>query len=340
MSAPKKLITIHDIARELGISASTVSRSLNNNTRISKATRDAVQRMAAMHDYQPNKMAASLRMGSGNTVGVIVPNINRKFFASIISGIEQVLSQEGYNLMICQSNELREKEEKALATLLDARVDGILMSLSMETKSYEHIETAMRRGTQMVFFDRIPENLEVDSVVINDYQAAYKLTSKLIKQGYKRIAHVGGSRSINVYRNRNQGYRDALLAAHIEINEEWIIETSMTVEGGSNVLEDFVLAGNIPDAVVCAGDFAALGILQSAKKHSIEVPGHLLLSGFANEDFTSLISPKLTSVDQRGKDIGRFAAKRFLDKKKNMPTRKIELEAKIIYRSSTNDNTE
>jgi LacI family transcriptional regulator len=335
MKGKKKHITIHDMARELGISGSTVSRALNDNPRISKATREAVQKLARAHNYLPNAMASSLRKGKGNTVGVIVPNINRSFFSNVIGGIEQVLSTAGYNLMICQSNELLGKEISALKTLLNARVDGIMMSISMETGTYDHIEELINRGVRMVFFDRIPEGLPVDSVVIDDFDAARRLTEQMIQKGCRQPAYIGGSPDVNVYANRQKGFRKAVTDSGSEPDERYIIETGMTRRDGAEAFEKLIRLRKRPDAIICAGDFAAHGVLIAAGEKGLAVPGELVISGFANEEFTAHIRPSLTSVNQKGNEIGQRAAELFLDEEHKNEKRQIVIEPEIIYREST-----
>jgi LacI family transcriptional regulator len=335
MARKKQHITIHDMARELGISGSTVSRALNDNPRISKSTREAVQKLARHHNYLPNAMASSLRKGKGNTVGVIVPNINRSFFSNIIGGIEEILSTAGYNLMICQTNELLEKEQAALMTLLNARVDGILMSLSMESKNYKHIEELLNRGVRMVFFDRIPEQLPVQSVVIDDYNAALKLTEHLLEQGCTRPAHVGGSSSINVYANRQNGFRQALRNKRMTIDSKYIIETEMTREGGTAAFHELMTLRHKPDAIVCSGDLSAHGVLIAALESGLSIPDELRVTGFANEAFTAHISPSLTSVNQKGNEIGRKSAELFLDGESSNEKRQVVVEPEIIFRESS-----
>lgn len=335
MAGKKRHITIHDIARELGISASTVSRALNNNHRISAATRTKVQQLAASHGYQPNVMASSLRKGQGNTVGVIVPNINRSFFSNIIGGIEEKLSQAGFNLMICQSNESLEKEKQALQTLMHARVDGIMMSLSMETQDYSHLEQLLQQGTRMVFFDRVPDTLPVDAVVIDDYAAAFSITSRLLSQGYRHPAHIGGSENINVYRQRKAGYLDALKSFGLPPVAAHIVETDMTRQGGRQAFRESMRSDPRPDAFVCAGDLAAHGVLLEALDNHIRVPQEIAISGFANEEFTPHITPPLTSVDQKGLEIGRKAAAIFLEQEATNSGSRVVIAPEVLFRLST-----
>lgn len=335
MTGNKRHITIHDIARELGISASTVSRALNNNPRISAATRERVRKLAASLGYQPNVMASSLRKGKGNTVGVIVPNINRSFFSNIIVGIEEKLSLAGYNLMICQSNESLNKEKEAIQTLMNARVDGIMMSLSMETNNYTHLEHLLNRGIRMVFFDRVPETSSADAVVIDDHAAALRITRELIDLGYRHPAHVGGSGTINVYRQRKSGYLEAMKSAGIPVIPSHIVETHMTREGGRQSFREIMRSDPRPDAFVCAGDLAAHGVLLEAIENNYRVPEEIAVSGFANEEFTSHITPPLTSVDQKGIEIGRKAAALFLEQDAPNNGTRIVVAPEVLFRRST-----
>jgi LacI family transcriptional regulator len=335
----KQHITIHDIAKELGVSASTVSRALKNNPRISESTREAVRKLAEKYDYSPNAIAASLRMGKGNTVGVIVPNIHRSFFSTIIGGIEEVLSQAGYNLMICQSNEKLEKEKAAISTLLDARVDAILMSLSIESENYDHIEELLNRKIKMVFFDRIPVGLPVHSVVIDDFIAAYRITEHLLKQGCLRPANIGGSNKINVYEDRRRGFLKAVADFGISIHQSYVLDEEMTLEGGQRAFRKLMALKEPPDAIMCSGDFTALGVILTARNEGISIPEGLAVSGFANEDFTGYITPTLTTIDQRGEEIGRKVANKFLSINDTDKENKTVIEPEILYRESTQFKT-
>jgi LacI family transcriptional regulator len=308
----KPHITIHDIARELNISASTVSRALHDHPRISKATRDAVRQVAEKYNYQPNVMASSLRQGKSHTVGVIVPRINRNFFANVIGGMEEVLAASGYHLMICQTHEGFKNEKIALQTLVNARVDAIILSVSMETTGGDHIKSILDRGIKLFFFDRIIESLDVGSVVIDDRLGAYLNVRHLIGQGYQRIIHVAGAGHINIYKDRKMGYLDAMAESGIDVFPEWIMEKPLVLEGGKSAFHEGMKHRSKPDAFFCAGDYAALGILQAARESGVRIPGDLGVTGFANEPFTAYLQPSLTTVDQRGVEMGRLVAEMFM----------------------------
>lgn len=337
MSKPH--ITIHDIAREMNISASTVSRALQNHPRISGETRARVQELARKYNYQPNVVASSLRQGRSKTVGVVVPRINRNFFANVIGGMEELLSASGYNLMICQSYERMANEKTALQTLVNARVDAVIISVSMETNDYAHITDLQDRGIRIFFFDRIMKGLEKGAVEVNDRKGAFLGVKHLLDQGYRKIFHMAGADHVTIYRERKQGYLDAMQEAGIEVPPPWIMERPLVLQGGENAFLDAMKQAEKPDAFFCAGDYAALGLLQAARKSGMEVPGELGICGFANEPFTAYLQPSLTTVDQRGELMGRLVAEMFLDccnsDLEPADCEKKTLEPNLIIREST-----
>lgn len=335
----KQHITIHDIARELDVSASTVSRALQNHPRISETTRESVQKLASKYNYQPNIVASSLRRGKSKTVGVIVPRINRTFFANVIGGLEEVLAASGYHLMICQTHEKAENEVSAVQTLINARVDAIILSISMETTSNDHIRMLMDRGIRLYFFDRLFEGIKASSVVIDDNLGAYINVNHLLEQGYRRIIHVAGPDHIHIYRNRKEGYLKAMSKAGIEVPPTWIIEKPLVQEGGVAAFSTGLELGICPDAYFCAGDFAALGVMQAAKKQGLKIPEDLGITGFSNEPFTEFLEPSLTTVDQQGGKMGRIIAEMFIHCGKTNPNsvecEKIVLKPELIIRNSS-----
>jgi LacI family transcriptional regulator len=335
----KQHITIHDIARELKVSASTVSRALQNHPRISESTRQAVQKVADRYNYQPNVVASSLRSGKSKTVGVIIPRINRNFFANVIGGLEESLAASGYHTMICQTHEVYANEVLAIQTLIHARVDAIMLSVSMETRNTEHIKVLMERGIPLFFFDRVVDELDTGAVLVDDKLGAYLSVKHLLEQGYRRILHVAGADHINVYRERKQGYLQAMEEAGIQVPDDWILEHPLVVEGGESAFNRGMELSPQPDAFFCAGDYAALGVLQAAKGRGIRVPHDLGITGFANEPFTAYLDPSLTTVDQKGGEMGKMVAEMFLQcehqAKANLNCERKILEPKLIVRNSS-----
>jgi len=335
----KQHITIHDIAKELGISASTVSRALRGHQRISEATRKAVREVADKYNYQPNIMASSLRQGKSSTVGVVVPRINRSFFANVIGGMEEVLAASGYHLIICQNHESLEGEKEAIKTLVNARVDAIILSLSMETTDSRHLSELAERGIRLFLFDRIMPEPTAGSVSCDDRLAATLSVRHLLEQGYRNIAHLAGPDNISIYRDRKQGYLDALKEAGIKVREDMILHNALVKEGGEAAFHMSRKLSQQPDAYFCAGDYSALGVLQAALASGLKVPEDIGITGFANEPFTAYLHPSLTTVDQRGTEMGRRVAQLFLEDEKQNTGKQIYesivLEPELIIRNSS-----
>lgn len=335
----KSHVTIHDIARELSVSASTVSRALQNHPRISESTRNAVQKVAEHYNYQPNVVATSLRSGKSKTVGVIVPRINRNFFSNVIGGLEESLAASGYHLMICQTHEQYDNEATAIQTLINARVDAIILSISMETRNKAHIRELLDKGIRLFFFDRALEDIDVGSVVVDDKLGAYLSVRHLLEQGYQRIMHVAGADHINIYHARKEGYLQAMTESGIEVHKSWIIERPLIVKGGKSAFDYGMSLSTKPDAFFCAGDYAALGVLLAAKSHGIRVPEDLGVTGFANEPFTEFLEPSLTTVDQNGGEMGKMVARMFLrceEEATNASScEKVVLQPELIIRNSS-----
>lgn len=337
-----KKTTIHDIAKELDITASTVSRALKDHPRISDSTKKAVVDMAEKMNYQPNSIAAALRRGTSNLIGVIIPTADRNFFASVIRGIEDVLNDTSYNVIICQSNDSVEKEKKNIKALLEARVDGIFASYAKETLNFDHYKDVQKSGIPLILFDRMQNAFNVDAVVIDDYLGAYKATEHLIEQGCRKIVHFSGPENVSIYRDRRRGYEEALKKHGIPLSEELIISSDLKLESGKNLGEEIAKWDELPDGIFSASDYAAMGAMEILKKNDILIPDDIAIVGFSNESFTELVDPSLTSVDQHSKKMGQFTANLFLerirDKKENgkehTPTKTV-LNPELIVRKSS-----
>jgi LacI family transcriptional regulator len=330
-------ITIKDIAKELGISASTVSRALKDHPDISEKTRIAVQELAKKLHYKPNAIALSLRQSKGNVIGIIVPQIVHHFFSSVISGIEEYAFEKGYNILICQSNESEEREMMNAQILISSRVDGVIIAMTKETKIYEHFINIRENNIPMVFFDRICPDLETDRVIIDDREAAYNATQYLIKTGCKKIAHFAGPQNLDISKNRQQGYTDALRDNHIEIDNELIVTADSFKKGKAAVRE--LIGKNIHyDGIFTVNDMAALGAIRELKKHGIKIPEQVSVFGFTNEMISKISSPTLTTVEQHGFKMGfkatQLLIKRIEEKSPSPAITKI-VRSKLIIRKST-----
>ncbi len=315
----KRKITLSDIAKKLNITPSTVSRALDDSPRISESTKKAVRKVVKELNYQPNNIASALRKGKSNTIGVIVPTSDRQFFASIISGIDEVIHSEGYNIIICQSDEKTSKEKENIQELLRVQVAGIIASVAKETTEYTHFLEISERGVPLVLYDRIGESLKTDAVVNNDYKGAYKAVTHLVEQGCKNIAHFAGQQHIGIYKDRLNGYIDALKEHDLSVDEALIIksdlinDTSLIIDSGIKMAQKLIKMENRPDGIFSSSDFAAIGALNELKKHNISIPEEIALVGYSNDFSASIVNPSLTSVDQHTKRMGNIAAELFLN---------------------------
>ncbi|MFN7116951.1 MAG: LacI family DNA-binding transcriptional regulator [Saprospiraceae bacterium] len=335
-----KKSTIEDIARELNVTASTVSRALNGNSRISEGMRKAVLAAAKKLNYQHNQIASALRSGRSYIVGVLVPTADRSFFAQVVRGIEEEVNKAGYSVIICQSNDQYESEKRNLEALLRLRADGIIASIAKETQDYQHFAQLKEKGVALVLYDRVYEKLDVNTVIIDDYRGAYQAVEHLIDQGAKRIAHFAGLQHINIYRERLCGYMDALKAYALPIDESLIIySNNLFLEDGANAMRKLLQLNDPPDAIFSASDYAALGAMQVLKQVGKKVPEEIALVGFANEPFTAFVEPGLTTIDQHSQQMGAAAARLFLEqiaRKTNEYTpRRVVLHPTLCIRGSS-----
>ena len=330
-----KRVTINDIAKELNVTPSTVSRALAGNTRVSLKTRELVAKKAKEMGYQQNVIAASLRKGKSDTIGMVVPRINRHFFSNVISGVEEILNPAGYTLVIVQSGENFNKEQKAIDMLMANHVGGIIISLSSQTKSYEHLDRVINRGIPLVQFDRVNPEIKSSKVLNDNFTGAYLATKHLIKSGYKSIGHLGGSRSLKAYEERYGGYLKAMEEAGREVDDKLVYENAITREAGYNAIKEALLQSKV-DAFFCAGDYAALGVLDGLKELKISVPKEFGVVGFANEPFSELIHPTLTTVEQNAFEMGTRAATAMI---KNLEGKHWEEEEVILTRLIVRDSS-
>ena len=335
----KKKVTIQDLAAYLSINPSTVSRALNDHPRISGKTKERVLEAAQKLKYDYNHIAAALRKGKSNILGVIVPKLDRSFFATVVRGIEEVVNEAGYNVMICQSSDSYEGEVANVNALLRTRVDGIIASIARETKRFDHFEKVKEKGIPLILFDRVRTHLQVSTVEIDDFQGAYLATQHLVSQGCKRIAHLAGSQNLNIYKNRFEGYRQALEDSGIAFEPALVIESNLNPEAGRLSMAQLLDLPIPPDGVFSASDFAAIGAIQILKERKVAIPEQLALVGFSNEPFTDFVTPSLSSVEQFSKDIGRTSAQLFLEKMtataENRVVRRTKLQPKLIIRNSS-----
>jgi DNA-binding LacI/PurR family transcriptional regulator len=332
----KENITIKDIARELGISPSTVSRALKDHPDISKATRDAVNELAERWNYRPNPIALSLKSGSSKTIGVIIPDVVHYFFSTVISGIEDVVYQRDYNMILCQSNELWEHEVKNIKTLLASRVDGILASVAKTTTDFSHYRSIMEKDIPLVFFDRAVEELDTDKVVIDDEEGAYKAVNHLLRMGKKRIVHLAGPPQLAIARNRLNGYLRAMKEYRLTPSEDDIV-TCDDIEYAERIVPEQLKRKPRPEAFFAVNDLTAAQTLMIIKKHGLKLPEDIAVVGFTNSQIATLTDPGLTSVDQKGYEMGQLAAGLLLERIENIksPSQIKVITSELVVRGST-----
>lgn len=339
MAGRKSRITIHDIAQELNVTASTVSRALQDHPRIGAETKAAVLKLAKKYNYSRNTLASGLRTGKRNTIGVIVPRINRHFFSNVIGGIEHYVSGRGYRVIIMQSLEKQAAEANALRAMMDAQVDGLIISVSVETRDAHHFAPLVEQQLPLVMFDRVLEGVSASKVLLNDFAGAFAAVEHLVAQKCRRIAHLGGPGHINVYNDRLRGYTEAIGAAKLQLEPELILHNSLTEEAGYAAMARLFKKGKKPDAVFAASDYSALGALLWLKEHGVDVPGQVRIIGFSNEPFTAFTAPALSTVAQPGDRMGQMAAERLLQQIEHPGNQEYltteVLNTQIIIREST-----
>lgn len=328
--------TISDIAKALNITPSTVSRALAGNPRVSEQTRALVMRKAEELGYERNILASSLRKGSTDTVGLVVPRINRLFFSNLISGAEAILNPAGFNLIISQSHERRDDERRAVQTLLRNQVAGVLISHSLET--VDPVAFAqMFEGSDvtLVQFDRTFPGVGDMEITNDNYAGAKNATKHLIERGYKQIGHLGGDISSNVYSERRKGFEDAMREAGLPVDESLMFEDSITRDKGFYNAAKALERGC--DALYCAGDYAALGVIEYARVKGVKIPDDLGVVGTANETFADVVTPSLTTLEQNAFEMGSKAAQAFLDIKqgRGVADRRISIPMKLMIRDSS-----
>ncbi len=334
----KRQITLKDIAKELNLSPSTVSRALRNHPAISKETRELVQQYAEKHKYKPNTLALRLRTNRNNTIGVIVPEIVHYFFSTVLAGIQEEAESENYNLIICHSNEDYKREAKSVETLLDARVCGILASQSKTTQEFQHFQNILDNDVHLVFFDRICTGINTDKVVIDDYAGAFNGVDYLIKTGCKEIAFLGSNPHLPIANNRRMGYEDALRKHNIPVNKK-LIHICDTIEVAWRVVPEILKSDNVPDAFFCINDEVAAYTLQIVKSAGFKIPEDISVCGFTNSYITEVTDPTLTSIEQHGFEMGKQAARLLINRVEGKETKKgivsKLIKTELVVRNST-----
>lgn len=331
--------TIVDIAKHLQLSPSTVSRALKDHPDISKKTIKRVKECAKEMQYKPNYMAMNLRLSKNNAIAVILPELVHHFFSSILSGIEEVAFAEGFNIMVYQSNEDFEKEQRITESIIKARVAGVLASVSKDSSSYDHFQQILDNDIHLVFYDRICIGIITDRVVVDDYAGAFKAVQHLIDTGCRRIAFFSSPLHLEISKNRRNGYLDALTKNNIPIDKS-LIYVCDTRKQAIALTPSVMQRADRPDAFFAINDHTASGILYAVKNMGYYVPNDVSICGFSGGDLAMACSPMLTTVEQHGYEVGKTASRLIIDKIKGKTigqyTNRI-VKTELIKRGSTKE---
>ena len=333
-----KKTTIKDIAKALGLHHTTVSRALRDHPDVNPKTKEKVKKMAEKLNYQPNLFARNLKNNKTNLIGVLVPEIQHHFFASAISGMEEVAQKHGYVLLVCQSNEKYEREVMNTRALMGNRVAGMLVSVSQTTKSDEHFRWFLKSGGRIVFFDRIMDIPNTIKVIVDDRTGGYKATKYLIEKGRRRIAHIGGTNNLLISNERYRGYVRALEEAGLPFDENLVIWAGFQERNGEEAMETILKRGKPPDAIFAVNDPAALGAMTVLKRNGFKIPEDVSVVGFSNNPIAAFVDPPLTTIEQPAYEMGMEAIKALLEQIENdgktSSDKTIVLKTNLIIRSS------
>jgi LacI family transcriptional regulator len=335
-------VTIKDIAKELGISASAVSKALKDSHEISEKTKALVLECAKRHNYHPNPMAQSLKRGNSKSLGIVVTTIDNHFLSQVIDGIESVAYSKGYNVTITQTNESYDREVSNVNHLTVRAIDGLLISLSTETQNLDHLKKLHGMGLPIVFFDRVTDEIETHKVVADNFRGAYEATTHLIQSGFKRIAHITSSVNVSITAERLKGYKQALLENDIAIDEDYI---KYCPHGGKDfnevedVLNELLYSSKRPDAIFTASDRITTTTLALLHKLGIKIPDDIALIGFTNTHLANVLNPSLSQIYQPGFEIGKKATEMLISLiESRRPVDEFEtvvLPAELFIRDST-----
>lgn len=334
-----KAITIKDLAAKLNISVSTVSRALKDNPEISQQTRKTVQALAKELGYKPNPIAVALKTHKSHMIGVIVPEIVNTFFATVVKKIEEIADNYGYNVLVSSSNESFEKEKKNIDIFLANRADGIILSISRATTSYEHIRDIQHQGVPLVLFDRTTKELDVSKVIADDADAAYKIVQHLIHGGARRIALITGPEHLSIGKNRMKGYLKAMTMNKLEIDTDYIIRCDdFSVKAAREATVRLLNMKNVPDAIFGINDDMAIGAIEAIKEKKLRIPEDIAVFGFSNSKRSRYMNPSVSTVNQFPEKIGEQAAELLFEQILNNKHARIREEivnSELIIRESS-----
>jgi LacI family transcriptional regulator len=313
----KSSITINDIAKELNVAPSTVSRALNDSSKISNKTKTLIREKAAELGYDLNMIASGLSRKQTNFIGVVIPSINRHFYSMVVSGIEELAFDSGYRVLITQTNDSQTREEEMMRLLSSARVDGIIACLSLKTNQTSHLQKIKNNGIPLVLFDRVKYEIPCHRIVIDNYDAAFQSVTHLARSGCKRIAYLGGPLGCNTFEEQARGYREALKREGLPLLPKYLFSTDLTPEDVTEAIKIWNSLDEKPDAIVASGSTPALMLAKLVKEAGLSIPNDLSVVSIGSEPALKYVDPQISAVELPGIDIGKTAMQFILDEINN-----------------------
>lgn len=311
------MVTLKQLAKELNVSISTVSKALNNSEEIGQDTIKRVKKLAELYNYKPNKVALSLKNNKTKTIGVIIPNILNRFLAKVLFGIEREATKKGYNIITCISNESLEKEKDSLQLLANGSVDGFILSIAQESQmknEIEHFKRTITQGLPIVMFDRVAHDVLCDKVIVDDFDATYNATQSLIKEGRKKIVFISNINDISVGKLRERGYNKAILETGTL--EPLVLKITKKDDNQKKIKALFKKNKGI-DAVLAAESSSGIIALNTAVNFGLKVPKDVSVIAFASKSDSNHTLPRLTTIRQHAKEIGAHAAELLINRIEN-----------------------
>lgn len=330
-------VTLKQIAAELGLSAMTVSRAINNKSNVDDHTRALVLNKARSMGYLPNRIAKSLVYSKTYTIGVVLPEISHSFFPEIVMGIEEIAYKKNYQLFLTNSVEDQAREKNAINTLRSHRVDGLLISCSQSSEDIRYFKKLVDTGLPVVFFDRVIEGIGASCVIIDDEESSKKITNHLIGLGYEKIAHLQGPENSSIGMKRLSGYRAAMNENGLNIRDEWLVNSGFNEDGGYTAMKELLKSSkeDLPEAVVAVNDPAAYGAMKAIREAGLSIPGDIAITGFSDDIMARYVDPPLTTIFQCGYEIGHSAAKKLIDTIESCEeVETILMDTKLVVRES------
>ena len=330
-------ITIKDIARELNIHHSTVSRALRNDSRVKEETRKSIMAYAQKHGYKVNMSALQLLGSVRNIIALMVPNIRHYFFSNMVSHIANYAKEDGYIVSVFQSNENLEEEKEIINNLIQHNVAGVIASISLQTRCGEHFNELGKFDIPLVFFDRVCDDISAPKVTVNNREIVKKAVDELAQKGYKKIAHITGTDKLNVFNERQMGYKDGLLANNLQYAKIISIDREFTTQDGEAAISELIEAGQMPDALIIDSHNLTMGVYMELNNRGLKIPKDIAIIGYGDNPAVEVIQPRISTIVQPEEAIAKMAydlLKEQIDTEGKAVSKKIEVESEIVMRES------